>query len=270
MRSPVSASAVLTWIVPRAPPGHSSMAWAVSSASIGWRRVRVQATTRWRAGEVAGEIEVVGRLVHQDAAALALPGAAPGRLAVVAGGAGPAGEHVDALKLAEAAFVQEALRGDDLRAVAELEADGEESPGALGGGDHRIGLADVDGHRLLAEDVAAGLQGGDGDLGVEGVRRHDDDDVRAGRLEHALVVREGGAAKLLGALLGEGGVRVGDADDLGGGQAEGRAVHPEHGGTGADDGVTKQELPAITPPWPLIPTACAGEGERRRRCVWSG
>ena len=69
------------------------------------------------------------------------------------------------------------------------------------------------------EDVAAGLEGGDGDLGMIRVGRHDD-------------------------------------DDPGGGQAEGRAVHLEDGGTGADDGVTEH-------PYPPAPFHHASLGVRR-------
>ena len=50
----------------------------------------------------------------------------------------------------------------------------------LGGGHHGLALLQGDGHRLFAQDVLAGLQGLDADLGMEGVGHTDGDGVDLG------------------------------------------------------------------------------------------
>ena len=56
--------------------------------------------------------------------------------------------------------------------------------GALGGRGHRLGLGDGVGQRLLAQHVLAGLERGDGDLGVGVARRADVDEVDVVARDH--------------------------------------------------------------------------------------
>ena len=95
--------------------------------------------------------------------------------------------------------------------------------GLVGGVEHLPRLGEAHGDGLLAEDVLAGLRGGDGDGGVGDVGGGDDDGVDAGVLEDVLVVGEGGAeAGLLLGAIEDGGVGVAEGDDL----AWGRSAKP--------------------------------------------
>jgi hypothetical protein len=130
-----------------------------------------------RPGEVAEQIKCVRRLVQQYAAALPPPRAAPVCCAVVH--VRPV-ERVDdrcADERPQPAVVEQPSRGGDHRSEPLLEGDAEQLPRPLGGGDHRVGLARFDGERLLAQHVRAALQRHNGQLGVRGMRRCDDDDV---------------------------------------------------------------------------------------------
>ena len=60
--------------------------------------------------------------------------------------------------------------------------------GLLGRGRHGLGLGDAVGERLLAEDVLAGLERLDGDLGVGVARGADVDQVDVGALDHRVPV----------------------------------------------------------------------------------
>ncbi len=136
---------------------------------------------RRRTGEVAEQVERVGRLVHQDAAALAGPRPTPAGCAVV--GLGPV-ERVDdrhAHELAELACRDQLVCPHDHRPEPLLEADGEEPTGTLRGGDHRVGGVGLDRERLLAENMRARLERGDRERRVGGMRRADDDHVRRER-----------------------------------------------------------------------------------------
>ena len=76
-------------------------------------------------------------------------------------------------------------------AVAADEADHEEAAGLVGRGLHRRGLRGVHRHRLFAEDVLAGVEGGDGALRVGVVPGADADGVDLGQGgEHLVLVVE--------------------------------------------------------------------------------
>ena len=57
--------------------------------------------------------------------------------------------------------------------------------------EHLLAFLDIHGEGLFAEDVLAGFGGGDGDLGMDVVRRHDIDDVDIRIIDHGAPV--GGA-----------------------------------------------------------------------------
>lgn len=92
--------------------------------------------------------------------------------------------------------------------------------GVGGGGlNDRTRLLDIDRDGLLEEDVLAGGNGPDGEVGVGAGLRGDEDSVNVGRVEHHVGVgdQEGGRGKLglggvEGSLLG-----VDDGDELGAG-----------------------------------------------------
>src|SRR6516225_11787516 len=65
------------------------------------------------------------------------------------------------------------LDGAPLGRQAELVADAEDAAGALNGFDHAIALGDADRHGLLKQDTFAGLERGNGHLGVQMVGYHD-------------------------------------------------------------------------------------------------
>ena len=87
------------------------------------------------------------------------------------------------------------------------------------GGEHFLGFGEVHRHAGLAEDVFAGLEGGDGDGGMHVGGRADPDDVEIGEREevgpvlHRDGVRRVFLAEFLRALVG--GIRDGDDLDLG-------------------------------------------------------
>ena len=83
---------------------------------------------------------------------------------------------------ADAALVDDLLGQRDGRHAAVVERDHVGHARLLDGGDHLLGLGDVHGQRLLADDHLAGLGRGDHDLVVQHVGHADVDqvDVRAG------------------------------------------------------------------------------------------
>ena len=103
----------------------------------------------------------------------------------------------------EIAVVHEILEDGAVVAVAADKADHQELSALLGGGEHFPRLSGGGGHRLLAEDVLAGLQGGDGAGRVGGVPGADADRVDFGQLgEHDVLVGvEAGDAILFTHLL---------------------------------------------------------------------
>ena len=108
-------------------------------------------------------VDGVDRLVHQDAAALGRPLAAPGIGGEVLRRPPETDRALAEGQLAELAGVDrraDALRG---RPEAALEDDAELDPGPLGRGDHPVGVRQPDRDRLLAEGVDPRLGGGDDD-----------------------------------------------------------------------------------------------------------
>ena len=139
------------------------------------------------AAEVAEQVEHVDALIEQDAAADQGRVAAPGRRI-----GGPFGLAVDAPHPEDAAVlaaVDDLLGLHDAEVVAVVEAELQ----------HLAGVAPLRRHdpldvvhgaarRLLAEDVLAGVQGRDDDIGDEAVGRADEHGVDAG-VQDGLVVR---------------------------------------------------------------------------------
>ena len=82
-------------------------------------------------------------------------------------------------------------RGPDLRREASGEGDDEQATGPVARRDQHLGFGRVHDHRLLEDDVDAGLQAGDRLGGVEHVRRDDEDGIERRRepLDEALPVR---------------------------------------------------------------------------------
>ena len=133
-----------------------------------------------QAGDELGEVDGVGSDVAE--------GAGAGEILLQAPGERNLGVDEPVLAVARAHLVDGADRsgcdevasegGRGHAAVGEadhrVDAAGE---GALGGIRHRLGLFDGVGEGLLAEHVLAGLEGGDGDLGVRVAGGHDVDDV---------------------------------------------------------------------------------------------
>ncbi len=97
--------------------------------------------------------------------------------------AAPAG-----LDLADGALVDQRLHLLDDAHVAHVVAEVELEAALAGGAQDAVAALDGDGHRLLEVDGLAGLQGGDGVLLVEEVRRGDEDGVDVLAREQLAVV----------------------------------------------------------------------------------
>ena len=103
----------------------------------------------------------------------------------------------------------------DLRRQAALERDDEQPPGPIAGLDQRARLVRGHHHRLLEQDVEAGLEAGRRLGEVEGVRRDDDDGVELDRRTSRRTVCQSGSLggdrqPVLVEQLGGGRVRGGD------------------------------------------------------------
>ncbi len=182
------------------------------------------------------EVEVVGALVEQDAAALARPGGAPGARVVVGLGAVPVGDDpARALEGAQLAGIHDLLdlAVDVVGALVEHHTELELGM-AVGLGHHLAHLKGVDAGGLLAHDMESGLHGLDGVAGVVVVGDGDDDGVDEPRGDHLVGgVEKGGHFDVEVGVLGPalfdvalrplqaGGVMVGDGGDydLGAGAA---------------------------------------------------
>jgi hypothetical protein len=153
-------------------------------------------------------------LVHQHAAALADPGAAPAGRAIVGGRAKPGLDAEHAHQLAQLAALDQRAGRHNLGPEAELEADRQDAPGRLGGGDHGVGGGHLDGDRLLDQHMRAGREAIQRDRRVERVRRADHRHVGADLGQHFVVVDKEWAAYGLGARRTVHGVEVGHRSDL--------------------------------------------------------
>ena len=211
----------------------------MSSTSMSlWAPVRVwPQSLSDAADEVLEDVDGVDALVHQGAAAVEVPGAAPVAGVVVLLGAPPLYVGVGEDDLAELAGVDGFLDelGGGVEAV--LADDGELLAGLFLGGDHAIAGFEGDFHGLFDDDVLAGFHGADGHVGVHAGGGADADDVEV------FVGEEFGEfavdlldAELLGHVAGPFGDDVGDGDefrflrDLGNGRPVGGAD-----GAAADD-----------------------------------
>src|SRR5699024_9644413 len=136
-----------------------------------------------------GQIHQVDALVHQGAAAVELPGAAPGAGVVVLLAAPQ--RHLDGGggDRAEPPLADQLLEVLVLGGEAALAGDGQQLPGGLLGGADPVGGLDGDLDRLLEVDVLASLQRLDGDVRVQPGGHGDD----------------GGLDVLPGQQLGDGG-----------------------------------------------------------------
>lgn len=154
------------------------------------------------------EVEVMGALVEEDAAAFAFPCGAPAAGSVVGFGAEPVGAvPEDAADGAEFAVGDETLDLLVDGVGAELEHGAEDLLGALVGGDETFAVGFVDGEGFFDHDMEAGVERGDAHGGVEVVRGGDEDGVDGAGLEHGVEVRELGFA---GDGIGEGFCAVAD------------------------------------------------------------
>jgi hypothetical protein len=126
--------------------------------------------------ESIDQVEVVGGLVDHQAAGIALVAVPAAEVVRPVGGVQQPLE-VDADDVAQRAALDDLL---DLRVaggVAVVEGDGEVLAGALDRVDDLLALLGIDGHRLLADGVAAQLHGADDVAGVGAVHAGDDDGV---------------------------------------------------------------------------------------------
>ena len=142
------------------------------------------------------KVERVRSLVHQHAAALALPRAAPARRPVIAVRAIERIDDRHADQLADPPGRDQPARGGDDRPEALLEADAEQAAGVVRRGDHRVRLAYLHGERFLDEHVRACRECLDRQRWMGQMRRRDDRDVKA-EPEQLGVVRERPRARVL-------------------------------------------------------------------------
>ena len=162
-----------TWIsVEYTPFSNCSMAMATSAAENSKKRLSTRAltaATRLPVHQQERSIRWTPFWYHSP------PWVALSRYqACLSGIEGPVALVAEADEVAESAFLQELpdrhVRGMEVVHVAY----GELFPGPLRGRDHGVALLDADRHRLLDEDVHAGLQGGDRLFAVQPVRGADD------------------------------------------------------------------------------------------------
>ena len=105
-------------------------------------------------------VDVVAGLVGQHAAVIG-PGAAPGVLVVIGLVAAPAHPHRAENEPAEAAGVQRLARLHHRNVEAVLLDDEQLDAGFVAGADHVVGILQPQRHRLLDDDMLAGLRAGD-------------------------------------------------------------------------------------------------------------
>ena len=150
--------AVVASSTPSAPESNRTTATPVSSHSIFTRRVAAMAPDRFdRSHEPRQHVDVVGRLIHEDAAVVR-PRAAP-RLRVVVGlVAGPPQPHGAQHQTPEPTLVQRLAGLDDRRVVAILVDDEQLHAVQVARLDHPIGVLEPERHRLLDDNRTAVLR----------------------------------------------------------------------------------------------------------------
>ena len=184
------------------------------------------------------QVEVVGRLVHHQAARIGLVGVPAAEVIGAVDGVEQPGE-VDRDDVADLARHQELLDLGARRGIAVVEGDTDLAAGALDGVDDTLCLVGGGRHRLFGDDVAAGFEGAHDVVVVSGVGRGDDHILRPGFADHAVEVRRGVAARLAGSGLGDelhgarqaSGILVADAHDFGGSAELARHRIGEHART---------------------------------------
>lgn len=132
------------------------------------------------AGEVEEHVDVVDRLVHEGSAAGELPGAAPDVGVVVGLGAEPLDVGGGEGELAEASGVDGFFGGFDGGVETTGEDAAELDVVGLAGGYDGVGAGGGGLDGLFAEDVLAGLGGGEGGVEVTAAGGGDGDDVEIG------------------------------------------------------------------------------------------
>jgi hypothetical protein len=139
----------------------------------------------WRAKYHSSRSNVVHQLFHDPGADLSGV-VAPAARARAAGKA-EQGHHGRG-DVAEVARFDQRLDGAPLVRQAKLVADGEDAPRAPRGGDQPVAALQRRCQRLLQQDVLAGLQRRQADLGVQGVGHDDVDDVHVPARQQLAVV----------------------------------------------------------------------------------
>ncbi len=121
------------------------------------------------------EIELMRRLIDQDAAALGGPFAAPG-IGLIVGGIAPAihREHAEGGP-ADLACVDGSLHAQHRFVQPPLTDHAEFDPGTAGRGKHGVAIGETGSQRLFDQHVRAGLRRLDRRLGVQRMRRANHD-----------------------------------------------------------------------------------------------
>ena len=190
------------------------------------------------AGEVAAGVEGIDAYVEERSATGHLLAEPP-----LAGGDVESEGAIDGLDLAERTGANE-LDGKEVGGfVVAAVGDHELDVGGLAGGDHLLGLGDVEAHGLFAEDVFAGLGGADGVFGVHGVWERDIDCIDGGvvrDLVKVFVVIDGVSRDvvLCGDAVGLVAMAADECGDLRVGGIENAAHEVICDASEADDGVT--------------------------------
>lgn len=146
----------------------------------------------WHAEHPLEEIKVMRALVHEHAAALALPGAAPAASGVVVVGSEPVGNFpVHATHGAELATVDEVFDFLEAGIRAHVEHGGEDFRFICVRGDESLAVGLVDGNRFFDEHVKPSTQGLDPDGGVAEMRCADEDGIDEPTRNHLGNIGEG-------------------------------------------------------------------------------
>ena len=205
------------------------------------------------AGDVGDGVEHVGTRIEQEAAAgdrriLAPRPCRPLRPVLPHQG-------VDVEECPDLAARDHPRRGTDLRGEAARERDDEQAAGSITRGDQLLGLGRVHDHRLLEDDVKAGLHGRDRLGGMESVRRDDE-----GHVERRCEPLE--EARPVGFVRGHGKAESGE---LGGRDLEGVGDGSQTATTAVSSrgSMFRRWLRAIRPV-PMMPTRIASAAIGRR------
>jgi hypothetical protein len=131
------------------------------------------------------EVQIVWALVHEHAAALALPGAAPAAGGVVVIGAEPVGDlPMHAADRAELAAVDEVLHLLEAGVRAHVEHGGEDFALVRVRGDEALAVGLVNGNGLFDQHMQPGLERLDADGGVAEMRCADQNGVDVATADH--------------------------------------------------------------------------------------